>query len=123
MIQTYTPLHPLLSLVTEGNYKNFLSTMSQERKDFHYPPYTQFALIRVHDEKREKVDDMLSRLVNKIETIKTEDIFLAYDRDLRERYRGEWTAKIILKGKALHTLIKELEVEILRNRSVTLEWR
>ena len=123
MIQTYTPEHPLLTLLLEGNYKDFLTRMSSEREKFDYPPYTQFALLRIHDERREKVEDMVARIVNKIETIKTPDIFIAYDKELHEKYRGEWSQKIILKGKNLDVLIRELEVEILRNRSVTLEWR
>lgn len=63
------------------------------------------------------------KLVNKITQIKEEDIFFAYDRDIRERYAGEWVQKIILKGKNLEILLSHLEVEIVRNRAVNLEWR
>ena len=122
-LQTYTPEHPLLSLVIEGNYKDFLREVSQERKEYGYPPYGQFVVIRIRDPYKEKVQDIMIKLVNKITQIKEEDIFFAYDRDIRERYAGEWVQKIILKGKNLEILLSHLEVEIVRNRAVNLEWR
>lgn len=66
---------------------------------------------------------MMTHLVNKISQIKNEFTFLAFDRDIWERYAGEWVQKIVLKDKDLAYLIDQLEVEIVRNRSVTLEWK
>ncbi len=123
LIQTYTPNHPLLSLLSDGNYKDFLRTMSEERKEFHYPPYTEFALIRIHDENKDKVIDMENKIVNKLSPMISEGVFFAYDKEITDRSRGEWTAKIILKGKEIKTIVDTLETEITRNRSVTLEWR
>ena len=123
LIQTYLPEHPLLRTILDGNYRDFLRTMSEERQKFDYPPYAEFALIRVHDTSKEKVQDIIAKLVNKITLLKSEDIFLAYDRDISEKYAGEWIQKIILKGKDLSPILSELQVEILRNRAVTLEWR
>ncbi len=96
-IQTYTPEHPLLSLIIEGNYRDFLREMSHEREVFHYPPYHQFALIRIRDHQKEKVQDIMAKLINKISQIEGDDIFIASDRDIWERYAGEWVQKIILK--------------------------
>lgn len=104
IIQTYIPDHPLLHLVTEGNYKDFLIKMSEERKNYDYPPYTELAQIRVHDPSQERVADIVRKLVNKLELLKSDDVFLAYDIDLWEKYRDEWVQKIILKGKSLQIL-------------------
>lgn len=122
-IQTYTPDHPLLDIILFGNHQSFLQYLMEERKNFQYPPFTELATIRIHDEKKEKVQDMLGRLVNKISQIKDDSTFLAFDRDVWEKYAGEWVQKIVLKDKNLSCLINQLEVEIVRNRSVTLEWR
>ncbi len=97
LIQTHLQSHPLLSILLDGNYRDFLSYMSEERKNFSYPPYAEFALIHVRDKNKERVTDIISKLVNKIEILKEEDIFLAYDRDIWEKRAGEWTQKIILK--------------------------
>lgn len=121
-IQTYMPDHPLLREIVDGNTKSFLLYLSQERKDFLYPPFAELATIRVHDEKKKKVEDIMRRLVNKIWIIKTKNTFLVFDTDIYERYNGEWQQKILIKDKDLNYLIKELEVEIVRNRNITLEW-
>ncbi len=71
--------------------------MSYEREIYHYPPYGQFALIRVRDLQKSKVTDIMAKLVNKITELKSLDIFVASDRDIWERYAGEWMQKIILK--------------------------
>lgn len=123
IIQTYTPEHPLLEVIVKGNYKDFLSYITPERKKFLYPPYAQFALIRVHDISQEKVKDIIEKMVNKIDILKRESTFFAHDRDIWEKYAGEWIQKIILKDEDLSYILSELEIEIVRNRAVTLEYR
>lgn len=97
LIQTRLDKHPLLDVIFSGNYKDFLTYMSQERKMFHYPPYTDFACIWVHDRSQDRVRDIVSKLASKLLGIKDDDQFLAYDRDIWEKRRGEWVQKIILK--------------------------
>lgn len=123
VIQTELVSHPLLSVLLDGNYKDFLTYMSQERKQFGYPPYGNFAIIRIHDPSKPRVQDIVAKLVNKIQILKKESTFLAFDRDIWERYRNEWIQKIILKDTDLSYLIAQLEVEIIKNRAVTLEWK
>jgi primosomal protein N' len=90
--------------------------------DFRYPPFAELVTIRVHDEQAKKVEDIMAKLINKISILKKPSTFLAFDTDIRERYSGEWQQKIILKDQDLSYILRELEVEIVRNRSVTLEW-
>lgn len=122
IIQTELEKHPLLDICMEGNYKDFLSYMSTERKNFNYPPYTDFVTIRIHDPSKAKVQDIVAKLVNKIEIMKDDSVFLAFDKDIWNKTHDVWSQKIILKGNNIMLLLKELEVEIMRNRSVTLEW-
>lgn len=121
-IQTYTPDHPLLREIIEGNTKSFLSYLSRERIDFRYPPFAELVTIRVHDEQQKKVEDIMRKLINKIGLLKKSSTFFAFDTDIRERCGGEWQQKIILKDRDLSYILTNLEVEIVRNRSVTLEW-
>jgi primosomal protein N' len=102
--------------------KSFISYVSRERKDFDYPPFSELATIRIHDEQKKKVEDIMRKLVNKIGIIKKDTTFFAFDTDLYEKSHGEWQQKIILKDKSLNYLISQLEIEIIRNRSITLEW-
>ncbi len=121
-IQTCVPDHPLLSLILEGNYNDFLHAMSRERAKFSYPPYSEFVTIRVYDRSQDRVRDMMTRLVNKIEIIKDENIFLAFDRDIWEKSGGRWSQKILLRAKSLSEILHSLRWEIVRNRGVALEW-
>ncbi|MBC7498591.1 hypothetical protein H7170_03005 [Candidatus Gracilibacteria bacterium] len=121
-IQTYTPDHPLLREIMDGNTRSFLSYLSRERIEFRYPPFAELATIRIHDEQKKKVEDIMSKLINKISIIKLPSTFLAFDTNIWEKYGGEWQQKIVLKDKSLSYVLRDLEVEIVRNRSVTLEW-
>lgn len=121
-IQTYTPDHPLLREIIDGNTRSFLSYLSRERIEFRYPPFAELATIRIHDEQKKKVEDIMSKLINKISIIKLPSTFLAFDTNIWEKYGGEWQQKIVLKDKSLSYVLRDLEVEIVRNRGVTLEW-
>ena len=85
LIQTRMREHPLLDLIMEGNYKDFLKYMSHEREIFQYPPYTQFVMIRIHDRSQARVTDIITKLANKIEQLKNDTTFFAYDRDIWEK--------------------------------------
>lgn len=123
LIQTELSSHPLLSVLLDGNYKDFLTYMSQERRLFGYPPYGDFVLIHIHDPSKPRVQDIVAKLVNKIQILKKDSTFLAFDRDIWERYRNEWIQKIVLKDADISYLIEQLETEIIKNRAVTLEWK
>jgi primosomal protein N' (replication factor Y) (superfamily II helicase) len=121
-IQTYIPDHPLLMTLTEGNYRDFLEYISSERKKFFYPPYVDFVTIRIHDASRDKLENMRNKLINKIETLKEDHITFFYEKDVTERTHGEWVVKLMLKGKNLLSFLKQFDSELIKNRSITLEW-
>lgn len=121
-IQTYMPDHPLLEEIVRGNYRSFMEYTKKERATFLYPPFTELATIRIHDENKERVKTIVANLVNKIQLSAKESTKIAYDTDIWEKIRSEWTQKIVLRDKNLEYMINLLEVEIVRNRAVTLEW-
>jgi len=121
-LQTYVPDHPLIREILTGNQKSFFDILWQERKKFAYPPFSELVTIRVHHSYQKNVSAMISHLVRKIESIKWDDIFLVADQDIWEKRWGEWSQKIILKWKSLAWVVRQLETEVVRNRSVSLEW-
>jgi len=96
-IQTYTPDHPLIREILVGNQKTFFELLQKERREFLYPPYTEFVTIRVHHPYQKNVTTMISHLVRKIESVKSDGVFLAYDQDIWDKRGGEWSQKIIIK--------------------------
>lgn len=121
-IQTHTPEHPLLQEILHGNHKSYMSLLRDERRAFLYPPFAEFVTIRVHHPYQKNVTTMINHLFAKIDGLKWSDIFLAADKDIWEKRWWEWSQKIIIKGKNLISIVRELEVEVVRNRSVSLEW-
>jgi primosomal protein N' (replication factor Y) (superfamily II helicase) len=121
-IQTYIPEHPLLQQVVYGNTKDMLFHLVDERKTFQYPPFFSFAIIRVHHEQKKRVVSMMLHLIQKLECFSSGDIFIAFDKEIWEKRWWEWTQKITLKWKDILPVIRSCEVEILKNRFVTLEW-
>lgn len=121
-IQTFAPAHPLLQAIVFGNYKNFLEILKAERKMFSYPPYVDFASIRVHHKEKNFIKNTILALVEQIETRDLTDIFFVYDQELFEKSHGEWSQKIILKGKWVADIVEFLSPLIVRNRFIYVDW-
>jgi primosomal protein N' (replication factor Y) (superfamily II helicase) len=121
-LQTYTPDHPLIHEILTGNQKSFFESLQSERRAFVYPPFADFVTIRVHHAYQKSVTIMMTHLVNKIATLRDDTTFTAADTDIWEKRWGEWSQKIIIKGKDIKALVWALEIEVVRNRSVSLEW-
>lgn len=120
-IQTYTPEHPLLQIILHGNFHDFLDYALPERKDFQYPPFSDFISIKIHDEQKARVSDMTARILNKTLLLKNDSTVITANVDVFERYAGEWIQKITFRDRDLEYILSELETEIVRNRSVSLE--
>lgn len=121
-LQTYTPDHELLSSILHGNQKQFLESLSRERKTFGYPPFWDFITIKIHHIKKEMVRRLMDQSIQLLFQFKKESTFLAFDHEHFERHAGEWIQKIIIKDKDLQYLLPHIEPYIIRNRSITLEW-
>lgn len=121
-IQTYVPEHPLLTTLTEGNYRDFLHYISEERKKFSYPPYVDYVTIRIHDVSRDKLENMKNKLINKIITLQDGTNIAFFDYGAIEKYQWEWVVKIFLKWNKIENFLSQFEVELLKNRSITLDW-
>lgn len=97
-IQTFAPKSDLIRNITEGNYRDFLIHTLAERKSFSYPPYKELVHIWVRDKNKERIKDIVYKLKNKLETLKTSDIELYFDKELFTKRNNEYGQKIVLKG-------------------------
>lgn len=120
-IQTFAPKSDLIHNITEGNYRDFLVHTLSERKAFSYPPYKELVHIWVRDKSKERIKDIIYKLKNKLETLKTSGVELYFDRELFTKRNNEYGQKIVLKGWNLSPLLETIEKEIFRNRGVSLE--
>lgn len=56
MIQTFNPHHSVFQLIKENEVEKIYQFFLDERKKFHYPPYTRTILIELKHRKEDKVD-------------------------------------------------------------------
>ena len=56
IIQTYNPQHFVFQLIRENDPQKIYSYLLEERKKFHYPPFTKTVLIELKHRKEDKVD-------------------------------------------------------------------
>lgn len=120
-IQTFAPKSDLIKNITEGNYRDFLVHTLAERKIFSYPPYCELVHIWVRDKSKERIKDIIYKLKNKLETLKSPDIELYFDRELFTKRNNEYGQKIVLKGRDLSPLLETIEKEVFRNHGVSME--
>jgi primosomal protein N' (replication factor Y) len=53
IIQTYNPLHPVIVNVVANDYLSLFNAQAEERKQFNYPPFWNFIIIKLkHKDKR-----------------------------------------------------------------------
>jgi primosomal protein N' (replication factor Y) len=120
-IQTFAPKSDLVKNITAGNYRDFLIHTLKERKAFSYPPYKELVHIWVRDKSKERIKEIIYKLKNKLEILKTPLIELYFDKELFTKRNNEFGQKIVLKWDDLSPLLKEVEKEIFRNHGVSLE--
>lgn len=126
IIQTYHPESPLAKSLMDGNYREFLGRTLFERKKFRYPPYSEIAYVTVSERTRERAEEAVARLKNKLDIAEKEGgygVMALSDPSLLTKRADEWYGKIVVKGDRAAELLESLRVEIVRNRNVRLEWK
>ncbi|HCZ09546.1 MAG TPA: primosomal protein N' [Flavobacteriaceae bacterium] len=97
MIQTYQPNHPIIKQVIEGNYEQMFSTQLDDRKEYHYPPFSRMIRILVSHTDLETVKKSSEWITNVLQQANTGEVlgpvFPPIAR-LRNRYRMHILVKI-----------------------------
>ena len=64
LIQTWKPDHPVLKWVQEHNYSGFYLYEIEERRKYHYPPFSKLIHVTLKHEKAEELDPAAESLGN-----------------------------------------------------------
>lgn len=124
IIQTFIPKNPLLKIITEGNYKDFLMSTLEERKKFSYPPYKELLYIFVKWDNKEKLIQNTQILISKISTFdEWKKLNISYNPTYFWKTAWIYFQKIIIKWETIEDILKPLKNEIWRNRNINLEWK
>lgn len=125
-IQTFSPEYPLLQEIVFGNFKSFLNYLKKERKNFNYPPYSDFAIIRIYHRDKKILQNNIIWIVERIKNLPDEilkDIFLAYDNEIYEKYHWDFMQKITLKWRWVHDILENISSVIIRNKNIFVDWQ
>lgn len=125
-IQTFSPEYPLLHELVFWNYKSFLNFLKKERKKFNYPPYSDFAIIRVYHRDKKILRNLILWIYDRITGLPeelTKDLFITCDNDIYEKYHWDFMQKIILKGRGVHDVLENISSVIVKSRNIFVDWQ
>lgn len=124
IIQTFSPKNNLLDIIINWNYNDFLKYTLKEREQFKYPPYVDMAIISIRSESKEKINHLSISLMNKLEYLNEENKFIInFKEDRIIKIWKDYKKTILIRWEWLEEFLKNIEIEILKNREISLEWK
>lgn len=122
VLQTFIPEHSFVKQIVEGNYRDFFRTTLEERKIFHYPPFTQMATLEYRDTNKEKAESFMNMLSHKLWLRENSSSYTIQFVQIPFRKNNQYHYKIILKGENMRDFLQNIEPEIMRNGKLSLIW-
>ncbi len=116
IFQSFIPKNTLISYLVEWNFKDFLSYMLQERKDFIYPPFWEYVKIEYRSKESQKSLAFLKKLETTLKEYAHDDIQFLAGTSCQKR-NNQYHASLIIKWPRLRELLENIRPLILR------EWR
>jgi primosomal protein N' (replication factor Y) len=95
-IQTLQPTHPLLQYVLEDNLKLFYNNQLNERKEYHYPPFSRLIELNVVSKEVNLVNNMSEELAKRLRGTFGKDL-LGPQFPLVSKIKNNYYKRIILK--------------------------
>lgn len=124
IIQTYIPKNPLLKIIIEGNYNDFLKYTLEERERFNYPPFGDMVKIHIKSNSKEKVNHLSVTLFNKLAILNEDKSkIINFTEEKILKYGDDYFKDIIIRWKDLESFLENIEFEIVKNREIRLEWK
>ena len=95
-IQTLQPTHPLLQFVMNDDLKLFYNTQLNERKEYHYPPYSRLIELNVVSKDVNLINNMSEELAKRLKGTFGKDL-LGPQFPLVSKIKNNYYKRIILK--------------------------
>ena len=96
ILQTANPKLPVIRQIVNADYKGFFTSLMQERRDFHYPPFTRLIAIYLKHRNDDIVNTAAIELGSRLRTV-FGDMVLGPDRPSVARIKNMYIRKILLK--------------------------
>ena len=96
IIQSFNPYHDAIRYVMNNNYNDMYSSQLLERKNFKYPPFYRFVIIKTHDKSFDKLNKASYVLARDIRS-KFGDRVLGPEYPIVSRIKNQYIKQIIVK--------------------------
>ena len=120
LIQTFVPKNEIIQTITSSNYKDFFLKTLEERKTFHYTPFTQMATLEYRHKEKEKAKEFIIKLKNKLIDINSENTFEITLVPKPFKKNNQYFYKIIIKWDEIRNFIKNIKKEIFWTSQLTV---
>lgn len=128
IIQTFIPENPLIKLIIDWNYKDFLKFTLEERKKYNYPPFCEMVEIIYRDldeikwvQKIEKIYAKFKKIFDNLDEKSEQD-----EINLITNYRKKsnyFISKIIVRKNSLKAFISEIKTDIIKNKNINIQYK
>jgi len=120
IMQTFIPDNEIIKSISEKNYKTFFLDTLQERKLFHYPPFSELIILEYRDKLEKKSLDFMLKLKDKLDQLnKNNEIEIILNKESFKK-NNQYFIKIVLKGNNLRDFLQKIKNEIFRNSNLSV---
>jgi primosomal protein N' (replication factor Y) len=96
ILQTANPKMPIIRQIVKADYRGFFASLMQERREFHYPPFTRLIAIYLKHRDDGIVNSAAIELGSRLRTVFGDSV-LGPDRPNIARIKNLYIRKILLK--------------------------
>lgn len=121
-IQLYSQEHTIIPIIQEWNYKDILAYIIEERKNFSYPPFSEYLTLTLRDANKKSLENISAHMIRKISLEKQSSTIITFDTISSKKEWWYYVQKIRLKDKDVSYILPIIEGDILRHRCITLSW-
>ncbi len=119
-IQTFIPQNETVKSIWENNYKEFFKRTLKERKQFNYPPFCEIATLEYRDRNKNKAEEFIKRLKNKLDIENPKKQFEIILFPEPQKKYNSYHYKILIKWKKIRKFLQTIKPEIMRNSNLVV---
>ena len=114
-IQTFQPDHPVIKETIQHDYQSFFNREMEERKKFHYPPYTRLIFLTLTHKNQAKADAAANQLAILLKNSLGKRILGPAPAPI-PRLRGHYIFQIVIKMENQAHVIQSVKKILLENK-------
>lgn len=120
ILQTFIPKNPIITRLTEKNFKDFFTETLRERKDFFYPPYMEMVTLEYRHKDSEKSLQYIQKIHTLLEKFDSENNYQIIAASSTFKKNNTYHASMIVKGPNIRSFLKNIEETILRESKLSV---